>query len=143
MLDCHKLVRNALRKCTRTAYDNILKEAKLLPIEEQCVNLFIIDNRTQIEIAARTNLSERSVRLYLQRAYEKIYGCRLIAEPQTDANDNPCYAMDIGGVDNVWNDESADAVFSANDTTNSPAAIYGTMALCRKLSGNADAAYTS
>ena len=107
MLDCHKLVRNVLRKCTRTAYDNILKEAKLLPIEEQCVNLFIIDNRTQIEIAARTNLSERSVRLYLQRAYKKIFDCRLIADSLTDENKNPCYATSIGGIENdVYESES-------------------------------------
>ncbi len=45
MLDCHKLVRNALRKCTRTAYDKLIKEAKILPIEAQCVHLFILDNK--------------------------------------------------------------------------------------------------
>ena len=143
MLDCHKLVRNVLRNCTRTAYENIIHESKLLPIEAQCVNLFIIDNKTQFEIAARVNLSERSVRLYLQKAYKKIFDCRLIADSLTDTHDNPCYAMDIGGLRNVWNDESTDAIFSANDTTNSPTAVYGAMALCKQLSGNADATYSS
>ncbi len=79
MLPCHKLVRNVLRRCTRTAYDNILHKSKLPPIEAQCVNLFILDNKTQMEIAAQINLSERSVRLYLQHAYEKIADCRLFA----------------------------------------------------------------
>lgn len=140
MLYSHKLVRNALRHCTRTAYDKLIKEAKLLPVEAQCVHLFIIDNKTQLEIAAQINLSERSVRLYLQRAYQKIFDCRLIAELQTDTNDKPCYATDIGGVDNVWNDgESA----STNATDNPPAAVYGTMALCKQLPRNADTAHTS
>ena len=142
MLPAHKFVRNILRHSSRTVYDNILRESKLLPIEAQCLDLFILDNKTQLEIAAQINLSERSVRLYLSHAYKKIFDCRLFANALTDTNDTACYAMSIGGDNNVWYDQSADAD-STTDGANPSAAVHGTVAFGRKLPRNACLAGTA
>ena len=103
----HKFIRTLLRRAGREQYNNIVNQAKLTPIEIECLNQFILDNKTQMEIAAQINLSERSVRLYLLKAYEKIADCRFIADSLTDAETNPCYATSIGGIENdVYESES-------------------------------------
>ena len=140
MLPDHKLVRNILRHCSRTVYETIMRESKLLPIEAQCLNLFILDNKTQFEIAAQINLSERSVRLYLSHAYKKIFDCRLFAEALTDAQADACYAYSIGGDKNVWDDKSAD---STTDGTDPSAAVHGTVAFGCKLPRDANLACTA
>ena len=103
----HKFIRTLLRRAGREQYGIIAKQAKLTPTETECLNQFILNNKTQMEIAAQINLSDRSVRIYLLKAYEKIADCRFIANSLTDAETNPCYATSIGGNENdVYESES-------------------------------------
>ena len=107
MTPSHKFIRTLLRNASQTEYERIIREAKLSPLEEDCMNQFILHNKTQYQIAAQTNLSERTVRLYLCHGYEKIEGCRSFAVSMPDDMRISCYAIGIGGSENVWNDESA------------------------------------
>ena len=135
----HKIVRDMLRRASRVAYDKIIRAAKLSPLETSCMDDFILNNRTQYQIAVLHHISERSVRLHLEHSYNKIFNCRLFADFLTDKKDDPCYAISIRGLQNVRNGKPTNAIFATGGTAaNSSAAVYGTMAFGGKLSGNAD-----
>jgi DNA-binding CsgD family transcriptional regulator len=97
-----------LRRASRLAYDNIIRAAKLTPLESSCMDEFILHNKTQYQIAAQHHLSERTVRLYLCYAYNKIANCHLLAVSLPVCVTKSCYAIGVGGVNNVW-DQSISA----------------------------------
>ena len=116
MLPNHKFVRDMLRRASKVSYDKIVREAKLSPIEASCMDEFILHNKTQYQIAAQLHLSERTVRLYLCHAYNKIAECHLIAVSLPVNVKKSCYAIGVGGVKNVW-DQSISADRASNQDT--------------------------
>ena len=116
MLPNHKFVRDMLRRASKVSYDKIIREAKLSPIEASCMDEFILHNRTQYQIAAQYHLSDRTVRLYLCHAYEKIANCHMVAVSLPVNVEKSCYAIGVGGEKNVW-DESISADRASNQDT--------------------------
>ena len=115
MLPKHKFARDMIRRASRLAYDKIIRAAKLTPIESSCMDEFILHNKTQFQIAAQYHLSERTVRLYLCYAYNKIANCHLLAVSLPVCVTKSCYAIGVGGVNNVWNQSiSADRASRQN-----------------------------
>jgi DNA-binding CsgD family transcriptional regulator len=103
MTPIHKFTRDMLRRASRLAYDKIIRAAKLTPLEASCMDEFILHNKTQFQIAAQLHLSERTVRLYLCYAYNKIANCHLVAVTLPVCVTKSCYALGVGGMQNVWN----------------------------------------
>ena len=112
-----------LRRASKVSYDKIIRESKLSPLEAACMDEFILHNKTQYQIAAQHHLSERTVRLYLCRAYEKIAACHLVAVSLPVNVNKSCYAISVGGEENVWDD------ISTNRADNQATAVHGTMAI--------------
>ena len=103
MLPNHKFARDMIRRASRLAYDNIIRSAKLTPLEASCLDEFILHGKTQFQTAAQLHLSERTVRLYLCHAYNKIANCHLVAVSLPVCVTKSCYALGVGGMQNVWN----------------------------------------
>ena len=120
----HKFVRDMLRRTSKVSYDKIIRAAKLSPLEASCMDEFILHNKTQYQIAAQFHLSERTVRLYLCHAYNKIAECHLIAVTLPVSVKKSCYAIGVGGVNNVW-DQSISADRAGNQNAVSRAMAIG------------------
>jgi DNA-binding NarL/FixJ family response regulator len=68
----HRMVRERLKKATRTEYRQMILEAKLTPVQTSVLRYHIVEGMTVIETSMKLNCSERTVAGILQKSYDKI-----------------------------------------------------------------------
>ncbi len=72
MIPSRKAVRQRLKCCSRAEYDALVYSAKLTPIQNKILNLFILENLPIFEISYRVACCESLVRRRLAEVYDKI-----------------------------------------------------------------------
>lgn len=72
MIQSRKAVRQRLKSCSRAEYDTLVFSAKLTPIQNKILNMFILENLPIFEISYRVACCESLVRRRLAEVYDKI-----------------------------------------------------------------------
>lgn len=72
MLPQRKLSRQRLKNFTRAQYDACTYAAKLTPIQNKIIDMYIIDKLPICEIAFRLSFCESLVRKRLAEVYDKV-----------------------------------------------------------------------
>lgn len=68
----NRQIRQYLKQCPRKEYESLVYESKLTPTEAAALNLFIVEDRSLMDVGDVLKCSARTVSKIINHAYGKI-----------------------------------------------------------------------